>query len=147
MQELLRHTLATTAYRFQKAVYQANEEFGNLVIGHGVRTPADLINHMNNVLQFTIAKIKDQERHTIESGSFIQEVTTFNQKLKELDESLAQNEITLETAKKLFQGPISDVITHVGQLAMMRRFNNQPIQGEVFFKAAIEIGKFDYFLN
>ncbi|OJJ15679.1 hypothetical protein BKI52_37990 [marine bacterium AO1-C] len=145
MQELLRHSLAATAYRFQKAVYQADEQFGNLELGHGVRTPSELVNHMNNVLQFTIAAIQAIERQTIHQKSFGEEVALFNQKLQELDQSIEAHELRLETAKKVLQGPISDVLTHVGQLAMMRRFHQEPIQGESFFKATIEVGKFDYF--
>jgi len=145
MQELLRHAVAATAYRFQKAVYEADEQFGSLNLGQGVRTPAELVNHMNNVLQFTIAAIKTIERQTIHQESFTQEVATFNQKLKELDQCFQQNALEPATAKKVLQGPISDVLTHVGQLAMMRRFHQQPIQAETFFTATIETGKLDYF--
>ena len=38
--------------------------------------------------------------------------------------------------RKLFQGPIADALTHVGQLAMLRRMAGCKIRGENYFKAA-----------
>ncbi|HAS44935.1 MAG TPA: hypothetical protein DCS93_30925 [Microscillaceae bacterium] len=145
MQEILRHALAAIAYRFQKATYKADDQFGTLDLGQGVRTPAELVNHMNNVLQFTIAAIKAIDRQTIHQEGFVQEVVIFKQKLQELDQCIQQNELKLATAKKVLQGPIADVLTHVGQIAMMRRLHQQPIEAESFFTATIETGKFDYF--
>ena len=41
----------------------------------------------------------------------------------------------------LFQGPISDVLTHIGQLAMLRRLAGFPVRGEVMIIADVEIGR------
>jgi len=41
----------------------------------------------------------------------------------------------------LFQGPISDVLTHIGQLAMLRRLAGSPVKGEVMIIADVEIGR------
>ena len=42
---------------------------------------------------------------------------------------------------RLFQGPIADALTHVGQIAMLRRMADGPIRGENYFKAEIEAGR------
>lgn len=41
----------------------------------------------------------------------------------------------------LFQGPVADALTHVGQLAMLRRLAGEPMKGENYFKAEIVIGR------
>ena len=45
------------------------------------------------------------------------------------------------TDEKLFQGPIADALTHVGQLAMMRRAAGAPVKGENYFVADITVGR------
>jgi hypothetical protein len=42
--------------------------------------------------------------------------------------------------EKLFQGPIADSLTHVGQLAMLRRLAGCKIPGENYFVADINAG-------
>jgi hypothetical protein len=42
--------------------------------------------------------------------------------------------------EKLFQGPVADALTHVGQIAMLRRMAGAPVKGENYFKAAIAAG-------
>jgi len=43
----------------------------------------------------------------------------------------------------LFQGPVADALTHVGQLAMLRRMSGSPTRGENFYVAAIQAGQVD----
>lgn len=145
MKELLRHTLAATAYRFQKAVCQADADFGSLNIGEGVRTPIEIINHMTNVIEFAIAIISGNERNKVEPGDLSTEVQTFTAKLKELDAWINKLNLSLAGAQKVMQGPVTDVITHVGQLAMMRRLHGQSIEKENYAIAQVEVGQFEYF--
>ena len=50
--------------------------------------------------------------------------------------------ITLFSApEKLFQGPIADALTHIGQIAMLRRLAGSPMRGESYFKADIRAGR------
>jgi hypothetical protein len=43
--------------------------------------------------------------------------------------------------ERLFQGPVADALTHVGQLAMLRRLAGCPIKGENYFRAEIAAGR------
>jgi hypothetical protein len=43
--------------------------------------------------------------------------------------------------EKLFQGPIADSLTHIGQIAMLRRLADAPVRAENYFKATIETGR------
>ncbi len=46
-----------------------------------------------------------------------------------------------EPAEKLFQGPIADAFTHVGQIAMLRRMAGAPVRGENYYQARIVAGR------
>jgi hypothetical protein len=41
----------------------------------------------------------------------------------------------------LFQGPIADSLTHVGQIALLRRMAGSPVRGENYFQAEITAGR------
>ena len=43
--------------------------------------------------------------------------------------------------ERLLQGPVADALTHVGQLAMLRRLAGCPIRGENYYVAAIAVGQ------
>lgn len=40
-------------------------------------------------------------------------------------------------SKRLLQGPLSDISAHIGQISMLSRLNNNPIEWEDFFSAEI----------
>lgn len=42
---------------------------------------------------------------------------------------------------RLLQGPLADAMTHVGQLAMLRRLAGSPVRGQNFMEADIVIGR------
>jgi len=54
---------------------------------------------------------------------------------------LASDAALSRRCEKIFQGPIADALTHVGQLAMPRRLAGRSVRGENYFKAEIEIGR------
>jgi hypothetical protein len=70
-----------------------------------------------------------------------QEVTRFHASLEALDAYLASDAPLGIDARKLFQGPISDALTHVGQIAMLRRLADAPVRGESFAQADIVVGR------
>ncbi len=39
------------------------------------------------------------------------------------------------------EGPIADVLTRIGQLAMLRRLAGAPVRGEVMILAKVEVGR------
>ena len=60
--------------------------------------------------------------------------------LKKFDNYLASEKPLQVSAEKLFQGPIADALTHIGQLAMLRRMASVPMKGENYFVAEITVG-------
>ncbi|MGH9851749.1 MAG: hypothetical protein ACREBD_18085 [Blastocatellia bacterium] len=139
---MLRHTVATLAYRGGKAVTNAPECFATFTAGETTRTPAQILAHIGDLLDWALWQAK---------GKYIwrdapplpweQEVARFFAALKELDLYLASDAPLGYPAEKIFQGAIADALTHVGQIAMLRRMAGAPVRGENYFKAEIVAGR------
>src|SRR3970040_1650719 len=70
-----------------------------------------------------------------------QEVARFFKAVKRFDDYLASDAALGRACERIFQGPIADALTHVGQLAMLRRLAGDRVRGENYFKAEIEVGR------
>lgn len=140
--ELLRHFLAAVAYRARKAILGAPVDFGNFEAGHGVRKPAEILFHMSNVLMHARSFLAPQARAETQIGSWETEVTRLFSLLSELDHLLESGTpLHGRTEEQLLQGPLADAMTHVGQLAMMRRLDGAPLPKESFDEAPIRAGE------
>ena len=140
--ELLRHTISTIKYRFEKSVTDSKEDFGEFNLGKGSRSPIEIINHMYHVLNSTRIYL-EEERINAEQPEKLtlpQEIKRFNRELINTDKALDVNELPINYSKRLLQGPFSDILTHIGQISMMQRLNDRPINTEDFSAAAIETG-------
>jgi len=140
--DLLRHFLATLAYRGRKAIVGAPAGFAGFDAGHGVRTPVEIVSHMSGVLTHAYSFFGPGETRKPQIGSWEQEVEGFFQILSALDRSLKLRvELRGRNQERLLQGPLADAMTHVGQLAMLRRMASSPIPKESFDEAPIRIGE------
>ena len=140
--ELLRHMLATIAYRFQKTVRNTTEEFGVFRNTRDTRTPIEIINHMYDVLNKTKIFI-EKERYDKTSTAQLElrlEIERFHRVLNNLDVVLSEKELDIKFSKRLLQGPLSDVLCHIGQIAMLSGQSGNKIKGEDFFSAKIMTG-------
>jgi len=139
--ELLRHTLATVAYRGGKAIRNAPDGFAEFRAAENVRTPAQILAHIGDLFDWglSIAKGKQTWRDSVPLP-WNQEVNRFFAALKSFDDFLASAEPLHAPSEKLFQGPIADALTHVGQIAMLRRMAGAPIRGESYFVANVAVG-------
>jgi hypothetical protein len=138
---MLRHTLATLAYRGGKAIRGAPPEFAAFRAAEGTRTPGEILAHIGDLLDWALSlangaqKWQNSPALDWEAGS-----ERFFAGLAALDARLASDEPLGCAPEKLFQGPIADALTHVGQIAMLRRMAGSPVKGENYFKAAIASG-------
>jgi len=140
--ELLRHTLATLAYRASKAVRDAPAGFADFHAGEGVRTPGQILAHIGDLFDWvlSIAKGKQAWRDS-KPLPWEKEVERFFAALKSFDNFLASNAPVEAPLEKLFQGPIADALTHVGQLAILRRLARAPVKGENYYTAEVVAGR------
>jgi len=140
--ELLRHALATLAYRGGKAVRGAPQGFAAFPVVAGVRGPGRILAHIGDLMDWalTIAAGKRQW-HDSTPLPWEQEVERFFAALKKFDDYLASTEPVQTSPEKLLQGPIADALTHVGQIAMLRRMAGGPLKGESYYEAEILCGR------
>jgi hypothetical protein len=150
--ELLRHTLATLAYRARKTVIGAPENFASFdgdsglqglgLRGLGLRTPGQILAHMGDLLQWALSIAKGQQAwEQSKPLPWEKEVERFFAALKEFDDFLASGAPVKASPANLFQGPVADALTHVGQIAMLRRMAGAPMKGENYYKAEITVGR------
>lgn len=120
--EFFRHTIATLAYRCGKTLRGAPEAFADFRIAEKTRTPAQVLAHIGDLLDWVLSQAKGKEEwHNSKPLPWDREVTRFFAALEALDAYLASDAPLASSAEKLFQGAIADALTHTGQLAMLRR--------------------------
>ena len=140
--ELLRHTLATLAYRGCKATRTAPEGFNDFQIAPGCRTPGQILAHIGDLLDWALSMAKGkQEWHDSPPLPWSHGAQRFYSALEAFDDYLLSDQPLGVSSEKLFQGPIADALTHVGQLAILRRLAGAPVKGENYFRAGIAAGR------
>ena len=140
--EMLRHAIATLAYRGAKAVRGADDSFASFRASETTRTPAQILSHVGDLLDWALSIAKGTEAwQNSTERAWPEEIARFHASLKLLDEYLASDDQLHASCERLFQGPIADALTHVGQIAMLRRIAGEPIRGENYSIAKIEAGR------
>jgi len=140
--ELLRHALATLAYRGGKAIRNASQGFAEFHANESVRSPGQILAHIGDLMDWAHSMATGKrEWHDSKPLAWVQEVERFFAALKEFDDFLASSQPLQATPEKLFQGPIADALTHVGQISMLRRLAGEPVKAENFYKAEIATGR------
>lgn len=135
---LLRHFLAALAYRTQKALRDAPADFDSFSVGSGVRTPAQLVRHMTSVLGYARTLFLGGEYRADPLPSFQDEIDRFHNMLRDLAAQLEMGTpLRGITPERMLQGPLSDAMSHAGQLAMLRRLAQSPVAPEDFVRADI----------
>jgi hypothetical protein len=140
--ELLRHTLATVAYRGRKVLVGAPDGFAEFRINEGSRTAGDILAHICDLYDWAnwLAKGEHVYNET-KPGEWAADIDRFFAALATLDAYLASDWPLGRSPELLFQGPIADSLTHFGQIAMLRRIAGAPVRGESYARADITIGR------
>ena len=140
--DLLRHTVATLAYRGAKAVGGAPDGFSEFRVGASSRTPAEILAHIGDLLDWAVALAEGHNRwNPTPIGPWDELVRRFFTTLSTFDDYLASDRPLGWSAERLFQGPVADALTHVGQITMLRRLAGSPVRGENYAKADIVAGR------
>lgn len=140
--EMLRHTLATLAYRGGKTLRDAPEGFGSSRVNETTRTPAEILAHVGDLLDWALWLARGE--HVWNDSvplPWPEGTTRFFAGLRALDDYLASDAPLGFPAEKIFQGPIADALTHVGQIALLRRMAGSPVRGESYFGSEIVAGR------
>ena len=140
--QLLRHTVATVAYRGAKALRGSPDHFASFHIGDKTRTPAQILAHLGDLFDWALSIAQGQQTwHDSTPLPWNAEVDRFYAAIRKFDDYLASGEPLHGAAEGLFQGPVADALNHIGQIAMLRRLANSPVKGENYFKSDIAAGR------
>ena len=140
--ELLRHTVATLAYRGGKALRGAPADFSSYRVSAGTRTPGEILAHIGDLLDWALWLAKGEHRwKNTPPAAWDADVERFFAGLARFDAYLSSAEPLGKSAEELFQGPVADTLTHIGQISMLRRLAGGPVRGENYFKAEIVTGR------
>jgi len=139
--ELLRHMVATVAFRGRIAVSGAPPNFATFKAVESARTPGEILAHIGDLLFGS---------HYLLKGEFVylksdplcwdEEIARFFNGVRELDSFLATDGPLAHPLEKLVQGPIGDALTHVGQIVLLRRIAGSPVEAASYFEAEITPG-------
>jgi hypothetical protein len=139
---MLRHTVATVVYRGAKTVRDAPKGFDAYRVKPGSRAPIEILAHIGDLFEWALSMAKGAEAwHNSIPIEWDREVNRFFRTVTAFDDFLDNSSGLACSAERLFQGPVADALTHIGQLAMLRRMYGSPIRGENFFRAEIAAGR------
>ena len=139
---MLRHLLATLAYRAAKVLRDVPIEFGQFQAGLAARRPVQIVAHMGDLMSWGIALARGEHVWKAEgSGDWNIEVNRFLDRLAGLDQALEAGALPPGAEEKLIQGPLTDALTHVGQLAILRGLAGCPVRPESYARAEIVAGR------
>jgi hypothetical protein len=139
---LLRHAVATVRYRGNKSLRDAGADFADFRIADSVRTPVEILSHIGDLFDWALV-LTHGGSQWVEAKPlpWDEEVARFHRVLDDFDARLDSTEPISAAVEHLMQGPVADALTHVGQLATLRRLAGSPIKSENYFKANITPGR------
>jgi hypothetical protein len=136
--EVLRHMVATVAFRGGLAVRDAPESFASFRAHEATRTPGEILAHIGDLFEGSLHLVKGEMVYLTSTPlPWTEEVKRFFSAVKAFDSYLASDAPLACPVEKLVQGPVGDALTHVGQIVMLRRMAGIPIRSEGYFTAEI----------
>jgi hypothetical protein len=140
--DMLRHTLATLAYRAGKAVRGAPEGFGDFRASPTSRTPSQILAHICDLMDWALTQARGQQAWANTTpGTWENDTARLFAAMNALDKYLGSSERLAYEPGQIFQGAIADALTHVGQINFLRRIFGDPVRGENYFQADITTGR------
>jgi hypothetical protein len=139
---LLRHLVATLAYRASKVLREVPAGFGEFVVSPSMRRPVQIVSHLGDLMGWAGRMVQGEMVWKPEGSSdWDNEVRRFFNGLASLDGLLASDIPLDQPSRILIQGPLADALTHVGQLAMLRGAAGMPVRPESYARAEIVTGR------
>jgi len=140
--EFFRHTVATLAYRAAKTMRGAPASFAGFKPGPASKTPLEIVAHMGDLFDWGLSMaVGNAKWNTSMPQDWPAECARFFTAVGKFDGLLASDAPLRYELTRLFQGPLSDALTHTGQLAMLRRLHGSPMKGESYNRADVVIGR------
>ena len=140
--DLLRHAVATVAYRGGKALRDAPDRFATYRSIESSRSPVEILAHVGDLFDWALSLARGAQQWRDSAPlAWPDEVARFFDALGKFDAWLESDAPLGTSAEQLLQGPVADALTHIGQLTMLRRLAGAPVRGENYFTADIVAGR------
>lgn len=140
--QLLRHVLATIAYRGGKSMRNAPAGFAEFHASETTRTPGQILAHLGDELDWALSQASGKEKWRVsETLAWDEGVKRFFSGLRALDNYIGSDSALGCTPEKLFQGALADMLTHIGQISMLRRLAGSPVRAENYSVAEIIVAR------
>lgn len=137
----LRHALATLAYRAVKVLRDVPDGFAEVRASSTSRSALEIVAHMGDLMEWGERFAQGEYRwEPVPTHDWDAAVDRFFDGLARLDRAIADGPPDDYPPQVVFQGPVADALTHVGQLAMMRGLVGAPVQPESYARADIRVG-------
>jgi len=139
---LLRHTLATVAYRGAKALRGVPDDFPTFKAGPKTRTPAEILAHLGDLYDWALTQCEGQQKwHETPATNWQADSDRFFAALGKVDQYLASGKPLGMSPEKLFQGAVADSLAHIGQINVLRGVAGASVRAENYCKADIAAGR------
>ena len=139
---ILRHLLATIAYRAGKAIRNTPDAFGQYRETPDSRSSVEIVSHMGDLMEWVLRMLRGEWLWTTAAPlPWDEEVARFFRTLKGVDDELASGAPIRWDPAKVIQGGLADALTHTGQLAMLRRLSGHRMKSESYARADIVTGR------
>ena len=139
--EVVRHLVATLAYRAAKVLRDVPPDFATRPFGDSTRVPVAIVAHLGDLMAWGVSIARGGYVWKPEgSRDWRREVDRFFEHLSTIDRELASDTFA-GSIEKLIQGPLTDALWHVGQLAMLRGMAGAPVRPESYARAEIVAGR------
>ena len=139
--ELLRHLVATIAFRATVALRGFPEAAAATPPADGARTPLELLAHLADLMQWSALLVRGEGRpRRAVDGSWQAAEARLYAGLAALDAALTDASTPSYDADALVHGPLADALTHVGQLLLVRRLAGAPAERQRYLTADVRTG-------
>jgi hypothetical protein len=139
---LLRHTVATLAYRAEKVLRDPPDGFADARVSEAGRSALDIVHHLGDLMEWATRMAEGTYKWAPNpADGWEPACRRFFDGLAALDAVIVTSDFADFTEAVIFQGPVADALTHIGQLAMLRGVVGAPVRPESYARAAIEAGR------
>jgi hypothetical protein len=139
---LLRHTLATVAYRGGKALRGAPADFAGFKAGPKTRTPGQILAHIGDLYDWALTQCEGHQAwNETAPTTWHGDTDRFFAALERVDKYLASGAPLGIAPNQLFQGAIADSLAHIGQITLLRGIAGASVRAENYARAEIVAGR------
>ncbi|MCL6596675.1 MAG: DinB family protein [Firmicutes bacterium] len=144
---MLRRLVASIGYRAARAIDGVPEAFAAFSPAPDARTPLALVEHVAELVEWSARLLEGAGEGTRAAAaprppgiaSWSEATARLAAAVRRLDGAVAGADLGAADVGRIVQGPLADALTHVGQLAYLRRLAGWPMPRQNYFRADMNL--------